>query len=100
MRVRYCRTLIRFRIVDMSEHPTTHNLLEVSRNIYAITAEPRGRVYENLLAEGLRHCDQFLFVDVPEPRFGPDDTSFRAGSRDLVRELEPHLLRIDKSKSW
>jgi hypothetical protein len=72
----------------------------MSRNIYAITAEPRGRVYETLLAEGLRHCDQFLFVDVPEPKFGPNDTSFRPRSRDLVRELEPHLLKVEKSKSW
>ena len=72
----------------------------MSKNVYRISAEPRGRDYKDLLTEGLRHCDQFLFVDVPEPRFGPNDTSFRPGSRDLVRELEPHLLRIEKSKSW
>jgi hypothetical protein len=72
----------------------------MSRNVYAITAEPRGRVYKKLLAESLRCCDQFLFVDVPEPRFGPNDTSFRPASRDLVRELEPHLLKVEKSKSW
>src|SRR5438094_7543538 len=41
-----------------------------------VTAEPRGRVYKNLLGEGLRHLDQFLFVDVPEPAFGPNALHF------------------------
>ena len=68
----------------------------MSRNICVITTEPQGRVYENLLTEGPRHCDQFLFVDVPEPNFGPNDTPFRSRSLDLVRELEPHLLRVEK----
>lgn len=72
----------------------------MKREMYDITVEPRGRVYERLLTTALRFCDEFLFVDVPEPRFGENDSSFRTRSRELVRELEPHLVRIEKAKSW
>ena len=72
----------------------------MKRDVYDITVEPQGRVYDTLMMTALRHCDRFLFVDVPEPRFGENDTSFQARSLELVRELQPHFVGVEKSKTW
>jgi hypothetical protein len=63
-------------------------------------SEPRGVRYRQLLAEGARCCDQFLFVDVPEPLFREEDSSFGPLAERLVNELAPHLIRVVKEKSW
>jgi len=72
----------------------------VKREIYDITSEPKGELYRQLLTVALRHCDEFLFVDVPGPNYGENDTSLQAGARDLVQELRPHFVKLEKSKSW
>ena len=70
------------------------------RETYDLAAEPRGAVYEKLLAAGLPHCDQFLFVDVQTRRNGIVESAFQASARAVVRELEPHLIRVELSLSW
>jgi hypothetical protein len=72
----------------------------MKRLVYELTAEPRGHVYRALLAAAVPVCDQFLFVDVPEPDFRRDDTSFKARSKALVEELRPDLIEVARTKAW
>jgi len=70
------------------------------RRVYVLEAEPRRQTYTKLLVAALSACDQFLFVDVPGPHFGENDSEFGSRSRALVQELEAHLISVTKSDSW
>ncbi|OLD52751.1 MAG: hypothetical protein AUI58_01525 [Chloroflexi bacterium 13_1_40CM_2_70_6] len=72
----------------------------MERSTYNLTVEPRGQTYKNLLTAALPYCDEFLFVDVPWARKGKLESSFQVRARELVRELEPHLVRVERSMSW
>jgi hypothetical protein len=78
----------------------TYRALHVERSLYDIAVEPRGDTYRKLLAASLSHCAEFLFVDVPSRRKGTIKSAFEASARAVVRELEPFLLRVERSMSW
>lgn len=72
----------------------------MNREIFDITTEPRHETYRALLRASLRWCDQFVFVDVPSPDFGENDSQFGPRAKEVVGQLVEHLVDVQKSKSW
>ena len=70
------------------------------RERYYVQSEPRDRTYEQLLGAALSACEQFLFVDLPEPHFREEDTAFGPRARGVADQLRGHLIAIDRTKAW
>ena len=72
----------------------------MAREIFDVVSEPRHETYRQLIRTAMQWCSQFLFVDVPSPNFGENDSQFGSRAKALTADLLEHLIDVQRAKSW